>query len=289
MFTIVADDLGISASRDLGIFQAIISGVVTNTVLLPNGPTSLPAIQLFKQHKLLDRVGLHLNLTEGKPLTVANRINSILLKSDQIQEGTNQISNDNNPLFLGKNLIRKMANDNKIIVEHLLIEAEAQIDWFIDSVGFTPFFINGHQHCHIIPQFVEPLATLFAKKNIRYVRIPYEENSINPLCSVCSIVSQQSLLAKDIYNNYGIITNDIFLGLSFCGNKYSVEDIESYLNLEENKDKIVEIMVHPGYKDIINPWDSFSHSDDRESELKVLIDKNLKKFTVTDLKKLIQY
>ena len=40
--------------------------------------------------------------------------------------------------------------------------------------------------------------SLFAKKNIRYVRIPYEENSINPLCSVCSIVSQQSLLAKDI-------------------------------------------------------------------------------------------
>ena len=66
--TIVADDFGISEQRNLGIVHAMLHGVVTHTSIMANGAAAAAAVALAHEHGLSDRVNLHLNLTEGRPL-----------------------------------------------------------------------------------------------------------------------------------------------------------------------------------------------------------------------------
>ena len=62
-----ADDLGYSPHRDRGIFQAFYKGIVTSASLVVNGASSEQAVKEALSVGL--EMGLHLNLTEGKPLT----------------------------------------------------------------------------------------------------------------------------------------------------------------------------------------------------------------------------
>ena len=61
--TVVADDLGLSAPRDEGIFRAFAAGAaIQHASLLVNGPTANEAVERAKSVAL--PMGLHVNLTE---------------------------------------------------------------------------------------------------------------------------------------------------------------------------------------------------------------------------------
>jgi predicted glycoside hydrolase/deacetylase ChbG (UPF0249 family) len=86
-----ADDFGYSTERDRGIIDSFVNGVLTSATLLVNGSTARSAVALAKNHGL--PLGLHLNLTEGFPVSNANEIGSLL--------GADPQCNDR-PRFLGK-------------------------------------------------------------------------------------------------------------------------------------------------------------------------------------------
>ena len=70
-----ADDLGADEARNRGIFEAIEAGAVTSVSLLANGPAfddALRRIRSMGSTKV--SFGLHLNLSEGKPLVSDLRI-----------------------------------------------------------------------------------------------------------------------------------------------------------------------------------------------------------------------
>lgn len=74
---VTADDYGYSAQRDNGIIESFNNGIVTRASLLVNGVSAQnSAVQLAKEHGLL--LGIHLNLTEGKPLFQDGLNNSLL-------------------------------------------------------------------------------------------------------------------------------------------------------------------------------------------------------------------
>ena len=65
-----ADDLGADEGRNEGIFEAIRAGVVTSASILPNGPAldmHCRGIRAGRFEKV--SFGVHLNLTEGRPLS----------------------------------------------------------------------------------------------------------------------------------------------------------------------------------------------------------------------------
>lgn len=64
---ITADDFGYSKERNNGIERAINCGIVNSVSVLVNG-SSLDMPQTLLTSKGV-RIGLHLNLTEGKPVT----------------------------------------------------------------------------------------------------------------------------------------------------------------------------------------------------------------------------
>jgi len=272
ILNIVADDFGISFERNKGIIETLEKGIVTHISLMANcDKSSTDAVELFKKGGYNNNIiGLHLNLTEGLSLYAKTKLYGKMGIYD---------------LFLNKEV--KERDTNRIKREII-----AQIDWFIDKLGFTPSFLNGHQHVQTIPIIADILIKILKQYKIGYIRIPHELDKLNnfteinrenKLCKVCSSINNNSLKYKEIYKENGIKTNKYFIGLSFCNKLYTLENMEDYfkfcngINSDKDVDEeICEMMVHPGYSEVYGKgWDSFSESVDREMELKILCENKL--------------
>lgn len=131
--SINADDFGYSKEVNQGIIEAFNLGYITSTTLMVNMPDATEGINLLPvQYK--DKVGLHLNLTEGKPLT------------KEMSEYKTFCDNDG--LFMPtimpicrKRLLTK--NEKRIISN----EIKAQIDKF-NSFSLPFRHIDSHNHIH---------------------------------------------------------------------------------------------------------------------------------------------
>ncbi len=64
-----ADDFGYSHDVNMAIVEAFEKGYITNTTIMVNMPGFDEAVELSKKYGFFDKVGLHLNLFEGVPLT----------------------------------------------------------------------------------------------------------------------------------------------------------------------------------------------------------------------------
>src|SRR6266567_2877528 len=72
-----ADDLGWTQGVNRGIAEAHRNGIVTSTSLLANGRAFEEGVQSALQSPRLG-VGVHLNLSDGKPLAPARQVKSLL-------------------------------------------------------------------------------------------------------------------------------------------------------------------------------------------------------------------
>jgi hypothetical protein len=66
-----ADDFGLSRSVNQAILQAFERGVISSATIMANMPAFEEACQLTRERGLNHRIGLHLNFTEGRPLSAA--------------------------------------------------------------------------------------------------------------------------------------------------------------------------------------------------------------------------
>ena len=64
-----ADDFGLSQEVNSAVVQCFRDGTIDRTTLLVNMPQTDAACALAREHGFFDRVGLHINLVEGTPLT----------------------------------------------------------------------------------------------------------------------------------------------------------------------------------------------------------------------------
>ncbi|VUZ54505.1 unnamed protein product [Hymenolepis diminuta] len=120
-------------------------------------PTQSVLLDYCKQSSFLP--GLHINLSEGEPLSSKSSITSLL--------------DSRTGLFYDKSNLRK--NLSSIDLHHVEVEIENQIIQFEKIFRISPLRIDGHQHCHVLPGVVEVLLHLLRRHNISWIRIP-EEN-----------------------------------------------------------------------------------------------------------------
>ena len=187
---VVADDFGISMERSRGIIRALQSGVVTSTSVMANGDAAVEAIELARSNGLLGAVGLHLNLTEGRPLSQPQDVPSLLLQGGEVhQPGTGL---KGGPLLRGKFGYRAACGSGEVKAAEVAAEARAQLAWFERHVGWMPHFVDGHQHCHVVPAVREALAAVFAAAGVRVTRVPSERKPPRTLCPLCSIVNLEA-------------------------------------------------------------------------------------------------
>ena len=150
-----ADDLGLSRGVTDGIILAHRYGLVTSTSLMANTVAAEYAISRLATVPRLS-VGVHLNLTAGRPILPAERVPTLVDASGRFH----------NAAGMGRRLWRWATSGHEIAAEF-----RAQIQWMKDR-GVTPTHADSHQHMHIYPAAVRPFVRSLAAEGIQCTRAP---------------------------------------------------------------------------------------------------------------------
>ena len=150
-----ADDLGYHHLRDDAIIEAKLNEY-TSASLMVNGKSGASAPG--KAARVGLQMVLHLNITEGKPISPPEQIPSLI----------HQASN----YFLGKEGW-EAAKLGTIDAHDIVTEVEAQLERYKELVEL-PNAWDGHQHAHIAPGMLNILAPIFRKYQVQSTRVPIE-------------------------------------------------------------------------------------------------------------------
>ena len=168
---VTADDLGIGSERDEGILEAFHAGVVKCSSLLVNGDSTESAIRLCRDAGL--QLGIHLNLTEGPPISDPSNVISLL--SLQTSHWCDvHLSDKQLHEFRGRFGLVDALSKGQVSLEEVEIETAAQLERFRSLVGYPPTHLDGHQHVHVFPGIAAVVARVAARCGVRCVRIPTE-------------------------------------------------------------------------------------------------------------------
>jgi chitin disaccharide deacetylase len=220
-----ADDLGKNKLVNDGIVFCLNNQLVNSTSLLVNEPSFEEAVGYIQSYGF-KKVGLHVNLSEGRPLQ--NCVPEFLLNEDGQWDSSKLWT----PMLLKKEV--------SSLVER---EIMTQFEKMVDSV-FLPTHINSHHHVHANP-FLFRIFLKVAKRSKVKLRIAqsYNENNYLKYC-------------------YRMMINNILIrsNLAFSD---SFETLQSWQRRRHKLNKVkTEIMVHPMYlPDYSKIVDSFDNID----------------------------
>jgi len=205
-----ADDLGRSREINAAIVAALEQGLATSATIMANMPGFADACAAIVTHRLDDRVGLHLNLTEGSPLS------SEILRCPRFCSPEGQLSRQGGPLW------RLSAEETEAIEAELAAQVEAVL-----ASGIRPSHVDSHHHVHT--QW--PIATIVMRIARRY-GIPAIRLTRN--CGPALGLSKRA---------YKSILNARFARAGLAPTRHfgSARDVTSLVHISGP----VEIMVHP--------------------------------------------
>lgn len=161
-----ADDYGISHEVNLAIQKGIRERIIDRATLMVNMPFAEEAVDMAKDGGYLNRIGLHINLVEGEPLSY--EIKKSWLCSDGYMNG--KISN--------KKYKTGFIKDKKALccIEE---EIDAQMQRFL-SWGMPLLHVDSHQHSHIKPSIFPIFMKLAKKYRFTSIRLAALIQSDNP-------------------------------------------------------------------------------------------------------------
>jgi hopanoid biosynthesis associated protein HpnK len=149
-----ADDFGLTAGINQAIINAHSGGLVSSASLLANSEAFASAVALSHQAPRLG-VGVHLNLTEGKPIAPASSIPSLV---------------NGEGAFARKpaSLWRAMTS-GRVSAVHIEIELRAQIEKVL-AAGIAATHLDSHKHVHALPALGSMSIRLASRYGIRAIR-----------------------------------------------------------------------------------------------------------------------
>lgn len=212
-----ADDLGKSEDVNNAIAECFAERFITSTTLMVNMDYADEAVAMAQKYGWHERVGLHLNLTSGVPLT------------DRIKHYRNFCDKDGsfNASFFRK-LYSRM-HFSKEEIEVVREEAEAQIRKYI-SYGLPDKHLDSHHYVHTdasVWKAVEPLVLSYGMRSVRITR------------NMTANLSFAKRIYKTRFNrklrSLPIDTTDYFGSFK--------DFMEYWRDIEDGA--LVEIMVHP--------------------------------------------
>ncbi len=249
-----ADDLGIASQRSHGIFQCHEHGVISSASLIPNFGDSDVAARHARERDL--PTGLHINLTDGSPISRTQDISSLLTMDGY---------------FLGRETFERCLREEAIERVQLEREVRSQLEWFLEHYG-QPTHVDSHHHIHVHPVVAPVVVALLDRYGIAFVRIPSE-----PIPRLgfeleedrkiwVEALSKQAEHARTLYSAHGIQSTQHFRGLALAGNASQKNFRHTLGSLEEG---VTELMMHPGSA---NPSGGVFEADpQRATELNILM------------------
>jgi len=238
-----ADDLGLTAGVNDGIFDAHEQGILTSASLLANAPATEDAVRRFRSHASLG-VGVHLALVDGIPVLPPTLVPSLIEDDGRFRRSWKP--------FIVACLQGRVS---LLEVEH---ELTAQIERVLVA-GIKPTHLDAHQHVHAYPPLFAIVARLAVQFGISVVRVPYERASLRSLShsdrSTRRIIRRQAVLNAAAWPwAWRNRRTAAALGLRtphFIGRIHTgVIDAPAIQGLLRAIDAgVTELMVHPGYAD----------------------------------------
>jgi chitin disaccharide deacetylase len=150
-----ADDFGMSRGITDGIVLAHRYGFVTSTSLMVNMPAAEYAVSRLASVPRLG-AGVHLNITAGRPLLPAEKVQSLVDCSGQ---------------FHGAAAMSRRLWQWRAVGREIEAEFRAQIQWMKER-SISPTHADSHQHMHIYPAAIGPFVRALAAEGIRCMRAP---------------------------------------------------------------------------------------------------------------------
>lgn len=212
------DDFGLNASVNKAIVELLSKGVINSTTLMANMAGFPEAVELAHQHNLVDRIGVHLVLTEGAPLTEEIKSVSFLFN------GKDEYRKFRYRLFLFRKRYRKLIYN----------EFAAQIE-MLQKNNIPITHIDTHHHIHEVFTVTKIILELREKYNIPSVRI------LNNL-------EKSTKIYKKLYRrfiNYYIKAKRANFSDLFGNRSDFIEILNKSPSIIE--ERTIEVMVHPDY------------------------------------------
>lgn len=153
-----ADDLGMSPQVNEGVARAHRRGLVTSTSLMATREAWDDALHVLRALPRL-AVGVHLTWVDGRPLSAASTVPSLLDGRGRFLAGW--------PALVRRYVAGRLALDE---VEQ---EAQAQIERVI-AAGLRPDHLDSHEHVHLLPGVFERVVRLAQRYEIPAIRVPAE-------------------------------------------------------------------------------------------------------------------
>lgn len=214
-----ADDFGKNKEVNQAICEAFGRGVLSQTTLMVNMPYAKEAVELAQANGFAHKVGLHLNLTEGEPLSEdIRRMSRFCDENGRFHAGFHLHTRSR--LYMGCRSVLAVRK-----------EAEAQLARY-QAFGLKLGHLDSHHHVHTDHPVYQAIRPLLFRYGIRSMRI--SRNLFD--------VSGLSGIYKDLYNQglrrAGLITADYF---------GSFEDMKESGCALTCKKGVLELMLHPMY------------------------------------------
>lgn len=148
-----ADDFGMSAETNRAIVEAFENKVISSATLMTNTPGFDEACELAHRHRLLGKIGLHLNLTSGYPL------------SSPIRQCPRFC--DNVGMFRARQSRFRLSKGERLAVE---TEIATQIKACLDR-GLYPTHLDSHHHVHTEWAIGAAAITIARQYRIKAIRL----------------------------------------------------------------------------------------------------------------------
>jgi predicted glycoside hydrolase/deacetylase ChbG (UPF0249 family) len=233
-----ADDGGFAEGKDDAILRCARAGLVKSVSVIANGATTAAFVARARDAGL--DLGLHVNLTEGRPLA-----------------GLQDSLTDARGTFPGKAEAWRRAAADELDAGEVRREVTAQWER-LAALGVAPTHVDGHNHVHLFPPVGEVLAELAANL---WVRVPCDP-----------------VLPEDLPPAFPAWTRELrgpwkrtgcFVGYGFARDPTP----DGFLACVPEQGRVTEFMVHPGARE----GTPFSCSPLRDRETDALCSTSLRR------------
>jgi hopanoid biosynthesis associated protein HpnK len=261
-----ADDFGLTEGVNRAIIDGHNNGIITSTTLMANGMAFDSAVAASSNAPALG-VGVHLNLTQGRPVSSASNVPSIVTSAGCFYPS---------PGILAQHILAR-----KVEPRDVENELRSQIQK-VASAGVHITHLDSHKHIHLLPPVFNLVIRLAREFGIDCVRFPLEPapSALGPLLSGRPgrlHMAKQYLLGRALsilaacqvkkVIHAGLERPERFYGLSQTG-FLDAAILEQMLRALS--DGTNEIMCHPGYVDKALLGSRTRLRAQRETELQAL-------------------